>query len=387
MADACIPRKTPKEFYDSIIAQYRSEVLMGNAVLDTDPMHVIASVMAGVLYQSQTDFERRVRSAAFLTEMCCDDLISFAATVQSPLKAAQPARGYVRITGVANAAIPSTISFTNSTATEPQEYDLDPLVSAASNLSDNGDGSGSATLLIRASTPGAAGNIADTSQTLTLTTAITDIEAEVEIAGYLSGGTDEETCEELRARLISQRQSPATCGNQEWFDAKLKQFPGVTRVCVESCSGGRCGGAYQTHYVFMDGVYPDGIPPADVVDSITDWMYGVPQGEGRGEAMVGLMGQVLSPMATYVNVRIINLSVSSPATTDALRTAFEEYFKGQACVGDTLCKSDLFAVVSSVLPTNCFSDVEITGDDVSTTNNGRDYKIANGMFPKLGTLS
>ena len=49
VATSCIPRLTPQQFYERIMAEYRMRVLNGRTPLDADPAHAISAIVAGVV--------------------------------------------------------------------------------------------------------------------------------------------------------------------------------------------------------------------------------------------------------------------------------------------------------------------------------------------------
>jgi hypothetical protein len=57
-------------------------------------------------------------------------------------------------------------------------------------------------------------------------------------------------------------------------------------------------------YVLFDDVFPCGIPPQNVVDDITDWLFGEHQGYGEGQVEIGVCGKIFTPVPLYVNVFI-----------------------------------------------------------------------------------
>ena len=87
-----------------------------------------------------------------------------------------------------------------------------------------------ATALIEAVTPGAAGNRA-TGETLTLISPVDRVSATV-LAGALSGGADTESDDALRIRLLTRIQKPPHGGAKHDYEGWAREVPGVTRVWV-----------------------------------------------------------------------------------------------------------------------------------------------------------
>ena len=386
MADiACIPRPTVEELRDCIVTDYQKRVLGGRVVPDGDFMHIAAYIWAGAAWQVYGDMALRIRNSIDIEFMCCDDLIAYAKRVGYPLRPARAARGYITITGNNNAVIPGTISFVSSALTGSQTFTLDNLVTNPVTLS----ATGSATLFVTADQPGTAGNLLPNS-TVSLVSAIAAIDATATITGYgVTGGAAEETCEELRVRLMERRQRACVAGNLAWYSDTIRSFPGVSRVCFTGCKCSNCCQMPVTGYVWMHGVYPEtnGEPPPSILTDIENYIWGIPMGAGYGLAPVGDYGQLFTPKSCSTNVVIRNLETRNPVINDAIVAAYKDFFATRTCVGETICQSELVNILLSTLPTSCFATVELSGDCVTVKNHGRDFQFACGRYPVLGSIS
>ena len=97
---------------------------------------------------------------------------------------------------------------------------------------------GTATLTVQAVEAGQAGNL-DTGETLTFESPIAGVDATVTVdAPGLSGGTDEETIEELRARYLQRRRNPPQAGAEQDYIAWATSVAGVTRAWVNRFESG-----------------------------------------------------------------------------------------------------------------------------------------------------
>lgn len=120
---------------------------------------------------------------------------------------------------------------------------------------------GTAVLPLAAIDPGDEGN-APAGTPLQLISPLSGAEAQgVSIAG-LSGGTDAESDQSLRARLLTRIRTQPSGGAQRDYVTWALQVPGVTRAW---CAPGEMGRGSVTVRFVMDGVYENGIPMPDDV--------------------------------------------------------------------------------------------------------------------------
>ncbi len=90
-------------------------------------------------------------------------------------------------------------------------------------------GSSATTVSVRALDPGAASNLA-AGTGLSIATAVTGVDGQSATVASLTGGADEETDDELRARVLDRIRNPPMGGDANDYVAWALQVPGVTRA-------------------------------------------------------------------------------------------------------------------------------------------------------------
>lgn len=178
----------------------------------------------------------------------------------------------------------------------------------------------------------------------------------------LTGGTDAETEDEFRARVISCLANPCRTGLVSDYDFWARLHPGVSRVCVQPKSNGP--GTVKIAFA-MDDIYFDGIPAQQDVEIVQDII--------EENAPLGVCAFVCAVKPEVIDVTV-GLEYSTIAERTAIETALKEGFQSIDCGG--LCYGDLFRMVSSVYP-KCFEIVEPQGNI--------DFPF--GCIPVLGTLT
>ena len=195
-------------------------------------------------------------------------------------------------------AIPVNIRFIGPAS---REYKLDPaVVSNPVTL----DANGNAALRVVSVDAGAAYNLPAGTQ-LTVGSTVAGINTFGTVAGSgLSGGSEPETCEQLRTRVLAAQATGIISTNDKWYVGESLQWPGATRVCSDACVSCENPG-YLILYPFFDGVYPPyGVPPQAVLDEMTRWMFGTNAGMGEGVAPLGSIGVFRAAIPSTMNVTV-----------------------------------------------------------------------------------
>jgi uncharacterized phage protein gp47/JayE len=239
---------------------------------------------------------------------CCDNLYKMAAQHGVFPKPASYSEGYAKLTGTPGSPVPPSLEILTdqgtyvSVGTVPLEIPPE----------------GEIIIRIRALVPGAEMNSAGTITTGTLTTPAPGINDEVAICGgQMCGGHAAETCEEFRQRYLA-RLAYQPKATMAWIKEKILEFPCATRVCVREgaccrchpectdctdCGCKNCGNRME-FYVLFDGVFPCGIPPANLAEDIETWLFGEHQGYGEGQVEIGVCGSIIVPKPLMVDVVI-----------------------------------------------------------------------------------
>jgi hypothetical protein len=142
-------------------------------------------------------------------------------------------------------------------------------------------------------------------------------------------------------------------------------------------------------YVLFNGVFPCGIPPANVVEDINDWLFGEHQGFGEGQVEIGVCGQIYAPKPLYVNV-IVDIagcptSSQKQMIADQIRALFE-----RICPSTALTSKQLELIAASVIgaETNVSVRFSVPGYENQVPPYPRDlvYMDACGLEPECDVL-
>jgi hypothetical protein len=280
---------------------------------------------------------------------CCESLYKMAAQHGVFPKPASHAEGYAKLTGVAGSAIPPSLEIQTSVGTYVSVGTI------ALTMPDSGE----IIIRIRALTPGAEYNSAGSVITGTLTTPAPGLNTDVAICGgQFCGGGAAETCEEFRKRYL-ERLAYQPRATMAWIKQKLLEFPCATRVCVREGACCRCNaectdcgckncGNRMEFYVLFDGVFPCGIPPQNVVDDITLWLFGEHQGYGEGQVEIGVCGQIYAPIPLLVNVFIDIEGCPSASQKQVIEDQIHALF-GRICPSMPLLSKQLELIIANVV--------------------------------------
>jgi uncharacterized phage protein gp47/JayE len=162
------------------------------------------------------------------------------------------------------------------------------------------------TLPIIAINPGSGGNL-DEGEPLAIVVAVSGIDSTATVL-ELSGGTDQETDEELRVRVLERIQKPPMGGDADDYVAWALSYPGVTRAW---CSPLEMGIGTVTVRFMMDDLRAsnNGFPTPDDVAAVSIYLNSV-----RPVAVEDFF--VEAPIPEFINFQIVDL-VSDDANTRA----------------------------------------------------------------------
>lgn len=167
------------------------------------------------------------------------------------------AGGTVTFSGTAGAVLPEGAVYLRSDAVQ-YKTDAEGLVE------ENGIGSVAITAVDSGTLPNAPAGTA-----LALASPVDGVHATAVAVDGLTGGTDDETDAELRARLLAVIQRPPMGGTVTDYERWALEVPGVTRAFVSPCEMGR--GTVTVRFM-MDDTYADGIPKAGDCKAVADYI-------------------------------------------------------------------------------------------------------------------
>lgn len=358
-----IQRPTAQELWDKIQKDFSVTVLGGGTIIPESNEHYLVSLLYAMQQEAYSYGDMLMKEADPRTA-CCDNLIATGERDGVFLRDATPAQGYIKLHGIPGVNIPQTIEF----EIDGEKY------SPASTVIPAIPQSGEAIILIEAQKPGEQTN---TSQSTTgaVISPPEGIEAKIDIMGGLCGGENKENCEQFRSRYLNRLQfKPQSI--LSWIKEKVLEWPCVTDVCE---SQGTC---YETDekgnpvcpdrlqlYVLFRNTFPCGIAPDCVVDDMNEWLFGTPQGFGKGQLPFGICGNIRYVRPVYINIRIDGLGCATSAQQLEIDSRIRDYIAA-ICPSQNLLSQEIEMIVAQVLgAASSFSvvvEAHLEGDDNCT---------------------
>lgn len=373
--DCTIPRPSIEDLQQAAKTEISTRMLGGAPVLPMSNEDVLSFIFAGTTNLMHGYVAQGLKESD-PKDMCCDNLVKYAARRGIFLQGSERGRGIVIITGTPGAAIPGNIRFVDELS---QEYKLDPSYVTNPVVM---PAEGSVALFIAASGGGARYNKpGGTVLTVSTTIPDIDIEATVTTAGIL-GGTDDETCDQLRDRVLASEKQGAVSTNTAWFMSQTLKWPGVSRACSDECE--RCCEQGLVLYPFFDGAYEDGVPPISVIDAMNLWMFGPARTHGEGLAPIGTLGEYRAALPTLLTIHVDCVEGCAPNAATSITTAVEAVIRDETCVGSRICLEHLRkAVLNALGKDNCPKGITFEFDGTLLHNDGTFAYLDCGHYLKL----
>ena len=266
-------------------------------------------------------------------------------------KAAVSASGKVRFTGTTGTALAKGIKMQTA---RQQVFVTTAQVALKA---------GQADVPIEAETAGKAGNIkADTD--LTLVTPIAGVQSKaVALAPGIQGGTEQETDDSLRRRLLARIQAPPHGGNRADYVAWAQAMAGVGRAWVYPEELGL--GTVSVRFVKTDGA----IPTAALVKKVQSYI--------DARRPVTARVTVVAPLARPLDLTFSAITPNTPAVRAAITAEIKDLLLRTAEPGKTLLLSHLREAVSQAAGKT---------DYVMNTPHAN-VRHATGQIATLGTIT
>lgn len=263
-------------------------------------------------------------------------------------KAATFASGTASVTGTEGVLLPVGTIMSTSDAVQYQTLD-DVLIGRAATP-----------VALTALTPGSAGNRESGSQ-LSLQIAVSGVDAQA-AAIDITGGADEESDDDLRARVLLRIRKPPMGGDADDYVQWALAVPGITRAWV---SPNEMGIGTVTVRVMADDLRAtaDGYPASSELSAVRAALDLV-----RPVAVKDLF--VEAPIRQALTVGINNLSVDTSSIRRAIAKAIKAMLFERAAPGQTIYASWMAEAVSGVL-----------GED------HHDLNFANAVMPSAGHMA
>lgn len=217
-------------------------------------------------------------------------------------------------------------------------------------------GESSVTVSAQAVEAGSSGNVSAGS-ILTMSVAPVGVSSCINSEAFV-GGTDEESDEDLRTRVMETYERLQNGANEAYYRQNALDFEGVAQAVVMA----KYRGVGTVDVVIST---PSGLPDADLIAELTAWF------EERREIAVDVL--VRAPEVEEVDVSI---AVTPASAVDAVEEAIQSWFDGEL-LGQSILRAKLTALVFSVDGVENCSVLAPTADVV----------VEEDVLPMLGTLT
>lgn len=190
----------------------------------------------------------------------------------------------------------------------------------------------------------------------------------------VGGGTDQESEDAFRVRVLSRIQNPVANFNVAAIDEKAKEVPGVTRVFVQEVTPA----PGQVTIYFMRDNDPDPIPDGSEVAAVKDSILEIKPAQTTDSDVI-----VLAPVSVPVDFTFSALSPDTSTMRQAILDSLVQLFDERVEVG--------FDVTEDAYRSTIFNTIDtVTGEQVATftlASPSGDIAIAPGEIGTLGTVS
>lgn len=198
-------------------------------------------------------------------------------------------------------------------------------------------------------TTGKVGN-REAGETYTLASPLSGVSTEA-TGSEMAGGTEAESDDSLRDRLIYRLQNPPRGGTATDYVAWAMEVPGVTRAW---CFPKELGIGTVTVRFATDGLTENGVPTEGMVSIVSDYI--------AENAPVTAATTVVAPVAKTVNFQIKDLYPDTPSVRAQIEAELKSLFIREAEPGKALLISHVRQAISSAAGEEDFELVSPTED-------------------------
>jgi uncharacterized phage protein gp47/JayE len=171
---------------------------------------------------------------------------------------------------------------------------------------------------------GTVGNI-DAGTVLTFQTPVDGVDSTAVVAS-MGGGTDVETDDELRARVLQRIRNPPMGGSEADYVRWAGEVPGVTRAWAAPEQG---PGTITVRFLMDDLRAPDGWPNADDIQTVADHIDAV-------RPVTVKDCYVEAPVKQFISITVANLSPDTGETRAAITQSLQDMLMQKAAPGQTI---------------------------------------------------
>lgn len=218
---------------------------------------------------------------------------------------------------------------------------------------------------VEAVEPGTKANIEPGAE-LSLTSPVAGVmRAEVTVMG---NGTDDETDEELRGRLLYKTMNPPRGGTAADYITWSLEVAGVTRAW---CYPHEPAVGEITVRIMTDGLTEDGIPDGDAIAAVQNHLDEV--------APLGAIVQVLPPVKQLLNVTITDLMPSTLTLQNQIIAKLKEVIFNEAEPGSLLYRSHLSSAIAT-LPEVISHEITVPDTEIIKPDNKNLFMLGEVVF-------
>lgn len=234
------------------------------------------------------------------------------------------------------------------------------------------DGSGDATLPVRAVFPGRAGNTS-AGAAVTMTTPMSRISTLGEVAADgIGAGADVESDEGLRQRLLFRLRNPPHGGAVHDYVAWAREINGVTRVFVDPVTATNNRVSVGVWFL-MDGLYANGIPQGADVQVVSDYI--------DSQRPAGALVEVAAPTPVSIDIEIQGLTSDTLITREAVIKELRAMLRRTARVSTLAAPFKLYrSVISEAISIATGEQHHVLAEP------SEDIELNEGEIPVLGSV-
>jgi uncharacterized phage protein gp47/JayE len=229
------------------------------------------------------------------------------------------------------------------------------------------DQNGNATVNVRAIEPGSGGNI-PAGSTINFSTAVTGVNGTATVVS-LQGGTEEESDDELRARVLLRIRNPPMGGDQTDYVQWALAVPGVSRAW---CFPNEMGIGTVTVRFMMDElrVANNGFPIDQDVAAVQGYLDTV-----RPVAVKDFWAE--APIPYPINLVIANLDSDDTGTEGNILVSLQTMFNQRAMPGQTWFRAWTDTAITTAGGVNSYDIISPVGEV---------FMPSPGYMPTIGTI-
>lgn len=315
-------RPNLRELVTRALADINGRLSGAEARLSVATLNVLAVVQSGAVdgLHGHLDW----LADQLMIDRCDEDhLARYASIWKVPRKAAGPSAGFATVNAFA--------ALTVDAGTLIQRQDgVQYKTTAATNLA-----VGAGALPVVAVVAGTAGN-AVAGIALNLVTPIDGLDSSMTVGpAGITDGTEQETVDAWRARLLERIQEPPNGGTKSDYEAWALEVQGVTRAWVYPNEMG--AGTVTVRFMRDNDASP--IPDAAAVAAVKSYL------EAKRPVTAELY--VVPPTAAPINFVFAQLSPNTSATREAIKAELADLLRREAIPGGTIKLSHIRAAISS----------------------------------------